>query len=383
MDNLLGMKKHYLLLFGMVLAFFAAVNSAFSQTNKLVEYKDWMIGPFTRPIDKPVIEPDPKSEFDCPMRGEKVKWEARHAFNPAAIVKDNKIYVLYRAEDDSMKGSNSIGKLTSRLGLAYSDDGVNFTKLPEPVFYPAVDDQRSREWYGGCEDPRLIETEDGTYVLFYTQYARNNDSGPGTCMGMATSKDLLKWKKHGPVTVIRSDDRVSLPKKSASPVCELKNGRLIAAKINGRYWMYYGEGDVYLASSADLEIWKDEGKVMPTRPGCFDSDLTEGGTPAVLTRQGIVVLYNGKNSPHDNTDPSLPKAIYCGGQALFDAADPTKLLERPERPFFMPEMKWEKTGQYKDGTTFIEGLVYFKGKWFMYYGCADTFVGVAVAEDKK
>jgi len=31
-------------------------------------------------------------------------------------------------------------------------------------------------------------------------------------------------------------------------------------------------------------------------------------------------------------------------------------------------------------TTFAEGLVYFHDKWFLYYGCADSLVGVAISE---
>ncbi len=42
-----------------------------------------------------------------------------------------------------------------------------------------------------------------------------------------------------------------------------------------------------------------------------------------------------------------------------------------------PELPSEKTGQYEAGTVFTEGLVRFKGKWFLYYGAADSFVGVA------
>ena len=37
-------------------------------------------------------------------------------------------------------------------------------------------------------------------------------------------------------------------------------------------------------------------KVMETRPGKFDSSLTECGPPAVITDNGILLLYNGKNS---------------------------------------------------------------------------------------
>jgi beta-1,2-mannosidase len=63
---------------------------------------------------------------------------------------------------------------------------------------------------------------------------------------------------------------------------------------------------------------------------------------------------------------------------LFDAHDPARLIARTDAPVFEPEMPFEKTGQYAAGTTFAEGLVWFKGKWWLYYGCADSAVGVAV-----
>ena len=113
----------------------------------------WQMGPFQRPADaQPIIKPDPGLVFDCPMRKEPVRWQATHTFNPAAVVKDGKVYVLYRAEDDHGGG---IGGYTSRLGLAVSDDGVHFEKMPTPVLYPAEDEQKGREWEGGCEDPRV------------------------------------------------------------------------------------------------------------------------------------------------------------------------------------------------------------------------------------
>jgi predicted GH43/DUF377 family glycosyl hydrolase len=64
---------------------------------------------------------------------------------------------------------------------------------------------------------------------------------------------------------------------------------------------------------------------------------------------------------------------------LFSAADPRKLLDRLEEPFFKPEKAFERSGQYAAGTTFTEGLVNFHHSWFLYYGCADSLVGVASA----
>jgi predicted GH43/DUF377 family glycosyl hydrolase len=152
----------------------------------------WEIGPFTRPAEgNPVIAPRPDSTFNDPVLKTPVRWEVLHTFNPAAIVRDGKVYVLYRAEDDS--GAMEIGGHTSRLGLAESEDGIHFARRPEPVFFPADDSEKAREWPGGVEDPRIVEAEDGTYVLTYTQWNRQTYS-----VGIATSPDLLHWTKVGP-----------------------------------------------------------------------------------------------------------------------------------------------------------------------------------------
>lgn len=335
----------------------------------------WQIGPFTRPDGvNPVIVPNQASVFMCPMRKAPVHWEALHTFNPAAVVRNGKIYVLYRAEDAS--GEMQIGLHTSRLGLAESSDGLHFTRRPAPVFYPAEDDQKAREWEGGCEDPRIAESEDGTYVMTYTQWNRTK-----TAAAIATSRDLVTWTKHGPALAGFSEGY-----KSAGIVCRLSGDRLIAAKINGKYWMYWGEITVRLATSPDLIHWQPvlgaDGKplaVLSKRPGRFDSSFPEVGPPPLLTRNGIVVIYNGKNDARTG-DPSLGPNAYAAGQALFAGGHPSRVIARDNQPFFKPEMPFEKTGQYAAGTTFAEGLVYFKKQWFLYYGCADSMVGVAVAD---
>ena len=110
--------------------------------------QSWVIGPFTRPsTGNPVIAPQPESTFADPILKTPAHWEALHTFNPAAIVRNGKVEVLYRAEDDS--GSMEIGGHTSRLGLAESDDGIHFTRRADPVFFPAEDTEESREWPGG------------------------------------------------------------------------------------------------------------------------------------------------------------------------------------------------------------------------------------------
>ena len=341
--------------------------------------REWTLGPFVRPVHAPIIEPNPKPVFTDPITNKPVRWEALHTFNPGAIVRQAKVYVLYRAEDDS--GTMAIGMHTSRLGLAVSEDGIHFTTQPTPVFYPDHDAQQEREWPGGVEDPRVVEREDGTYVLTYTQWNRRS-----TDIGIATSTDLIHWTKEGPALV--GEKYQHFDYKSASIVTELKNGRLIAAELHGKYWMYWGEIKVRLATSPDLIHWTpvedSSGKpivLLRRRPGHFDSAFPEVGPPSLLTDRGILLIYNGKNAAVDGA-PGIAANAYSDGQALFSTDDPRKLIARSKEPFFKPEEPWEQSGQYAAGTTFAEGLVFFHEKWFLYYGCADSRVGVAAFDPK-
>lgn len=345
----------------------------------------WTLGGFERPQGvNPIISPDSTTTFLDPMSDSLVRWEENDTFNPGAVVKDGKVYVLYRAED---KYGIGIGFRTSRLGLAESKDGIHFTQHKEPVLFPAKDDQKEFEWPGGIEDPRLAVTENGTYVVFYTQWNRDVPR-----LGVATSKDLINWQKHGPIFRNAKYQKVfNEGHKSASIVTKLKNDKLVITKIDGKYFMYWGEHGVSGATSTDLINWEpilnEEGnlaKFIKPREGYFDSALTECGPPAVMTDKGILLLYNGKN--HNNkvlADPRFNLGTYSAGQVLFSSKNPTEVIQRLDVPFLRPMEDFEKSGQYKDGTVFLQGLTYFKNKWFLYYGCADSKVGVAVYDPSK
>ena len=366
--------------FTLLIALFAP---AYAQTTPPTP-PEWALGPFLRPVDEPIIQPRAESVFQDPLKQDPVTsgpvhWEALHTFNPAAVVRNGKVFVLYRAEDDS--GAMQIGMHTSRLGLAESEDGIHFTRLPRPVFYPAEDSQKAREWPGGVEDPRIVEAPDGSYVLTYTQWNRQTYT-----IGIATSPDLIHWTKHGPA-LGEIGPYANLMYKSGGIVTRLDHGRLIAARIHGKFWMYWGEIQVRVATSTDLIHWtpieESPGKpvlVLEHRPGLFDSGFPEVGTPPILTKQGILVLYNGKNAEAGrDPDPDLGPGAYSVGEALFDASHPTRMLKRLDQPVLYPEKPYERSGQYAAGTTFGEGLVRFKGNWLLYYGTADSFVAVAQA----
>lgn len=287
-------------------------------------------------------------------------FESAGTFNPAVVKAGNKFVMLYRAQD---------AHGTSTLGYATSRDGVHFTRRSHPVLGP----QAPYEKGGGVEDPRLVKFGD-TYYLTYTGYNSVDGKGPGgkdAQLCLATSKDLIHWTRLG----------VILPAYQGRwNVGWTKSGAIVPEKINGKYWMYYlGDarrhpGQMGVAESPDLLHWTDalNHPVLRTRPGHFDSRVAEPGPPPVVIPQGILLIYNG-------ADDHL---VYSTGWALFDRHDPTRVIARAATPIFCPLMGWEKTGQTPN-VVFVEGLVRDGPRWLFYYGGADKYVGVAVAESRR
>jgi beta-1,2-mannosidase len=354
----------------------------------------WVLGPFVKQDSaNPCLEPLATSTFRCPVRQTLVHWEEKDVYNPAAVVRNGQVWLLYRAEDTV----RAVGG-TSRLGIATSRDGLHFTRRPNPVFYPDNDAQKIYEWEGGCEDPRIVEMANPRsqrrYVLTYTAY-----DGQTARLMVATSPDLVRWQKHGPAFATAGEKYRQMWSKSGSIVCRRIGERLVATRINGQYWMYWGDTNLFVATSPDLIHWTPVAiqpnaraadstaltpdhraharlqAVLTPRRGHFDSDLVEPGPPALLTKQGILLIYNSRNIPAIG-DSALPEGTYAAGQALFSPTDPTKLLDRTAQYFIKPEQSYELRGQINN-VCFVEGLVPFRGRWLLYYGTADSRIAVA------
>lgn len=382
----------YVICFLVILISFPACNNPASKEETIVvvdSSTNWaMLGFEKADNNNPVLTPGNNQFFD-PIWKKKLAWEEKDVFNPAIVVKDNKIYMLYRAQDKiGLPGG------TSRIGLAVSTDGLHFTRNPEPVFFPDHDAFQKYEWQGGCEDPRIVEDESGTYYMTYTAF-----DGKTARLLMASSRDLLHWTKHGSVFAVAMNGKYAdLWSKSGSIVSRYENGRIIAAKIKGKYWMYWGDQYIWAATSDDLVNWTpvemapgekapiplrgqalnmpDLKIVVTTRAKKFDSDLVESGPPAMLTEKGILLIYNSRNIPAIG-DTSLPEGTYAVGQVLIDKNDPTKVIRRLDNYFMKPDKPYELTGQV-NRVCFVEGLAQFQNKWFLYYGTADSKIAVAV-----
>jgi len=289
------------------------------------------IGPFVKYEGNPILLP------------QKVGFESKAVFNPTVIKDGKTFYMLYRAEDWRGKGW---WNGTSSIGLAYSTDGIHFERYAgNPVIAPEYDYEKP----GGCEDPRIVKVGD-TYYLTYTGY-----DGQTARLCLATSKDLIHWRKYGPI----------FPEKRWS-----KSGAILSEKINGKYVMYFGDSDIWIAYSDDLIHWKaEEEPVLRPRIGYFDEKLVESGPPPIITDEGILLIYNGSDR----------QSRYSVGWVLFSKKDPTKVLKRANEPILKVTEDWEKFGQVYN-VVFAEGLVKYEDTWYLYYGAADTYIAVAMCE---
>ena len=201
-----------------------------------------------------------------------------------------------------------------------------FTSLaaPSPCFSPETDYEKD----GGVEDPRLVKFGD-TFYLTYTGY---NKKDAQLCL--ATSKT-------GPLAT-PGRDSAGLQGALERALDEIRGRscRKRSTASTGSYFLGTSADNIDqmgLASSTDLIHWTEatDLPVLAGRPGQFDSRVLEPGPPPIVTKDGIVLVYNAADD----------KLVYRTAIAVFDRSDPRKLLRRSDQPVFFPEKDWEKVGQ--------------------------------------
>ena len=260
---------------------------------------------FTRSEYNPILRPNSKNW-----------WEAKKLYNPGAIFDDGKYHLFYRAVGSGI-GWKSV------VGYALSDDGENFSRFDEPLLIGG-DEYEKR----GLEDPRITRIED----TFYMAYAAYDGITPRLCI--ATSHDLKKWKKHGPAFSGWMFDeaggvqtRFDENGKQFSKPCltEMsKSGGIFPEKIDGKFWMIFGEYRMWFATSDDGIKWTgDQTPFLAPREGdFFDTIFVEMGPSPIKTEKGWLVLYHGVDDKH----------CYKIGFLIQDLENPREIIFRSDLP---------------------------------------------------
>lgn len=288
---------------------------------------------FKRYENNPIIVPDTGKDY-----------EKDATYNPCAILHENKIFLIYRAEN---KPKNAV----SQLCLAVSEDGYNFEKYENnPIIRPTMPEEKR-----GCEDPRVTKIRD-TFYLTYTAYdGMHPERSENIYTALATSKDLINWKKQGII------------------VKDIKAAAIFPEKIDGKYFMFIGGKTIKIATSTDLINWDaDKNPILDIRKGYFDDKYVETGPPPLVYNGKLVLFFNTADE----------QFIFHPSLALLDKNNPRKVLYRADKPLMTPTEDYEVNGKVNN-VIFGSGLVEFKGTYFYYYGAADKVIAVATVSKEE
>lgn len=318
--------------------------------------------------------------MSCQMQGDEMKltrykgnpilkavkehsWERKAVFNPAAIFLDGKVHLVYRA----MSEDN-----VSSLGYArFSEDGYTLEeRLEEPIYAPTeIFETRNRGRWGkypnvGCEDPRLTLIKDRIYMC-YT--AANDVSDTGVALTSIKKEDFLnkRWRWEKPILI-------------SPPGIGDKNACVIPLKRGGYAFFHRIYPGIWIDIRPTLKFQKDEwilGKFwIKPRHGFWDSRKIGIAGPPLRIEEGWLMLYHG-SSERDRKGVRR-KRVYRLGAIILDEEDPRKVLFRSKEPIFEPEEEYELYGHVPN-VVFSCGMVRIEDKLLVYYGGADTVVGVA------
>lgn len=279
-------------------------------------------------------------------------WEAKGTLNPGAINLKNKIHILYRAF--SIDNTSTIGYANSKNGFEISE------RLNSPIYIAREDfeNKKQENGFSGCEDPRLTQIGDKIYMC-YTAY--NGVDVPKVAITSISEKDFLNkswnWSKPFLITPNDYDDKDAcvLPHK-------FKDGYFILHRVSGIICGAY-------INSIDepSEVVKKCIGILKPRINKWDSLKVGIASPPIKTKYGWLLLYHGVSKSH---------STYRTGAILLDLKDPAIVLARSTDPIFEPKEEYEKKG-FVNNVVFPCGAVLKKDLLFIYYGAADSVIGVS------
>lgn len=294
-------------------------------------------GLFTRSPGNPILAP--------------ARWPYRvnAVMNAGATTVGGDTVLLCRVED--CRG-------ISHLTVARSPDGhTNWLVSDRPLLEP---DEKIEGEKWGLEDPRLTRVDElDCWVIAFTTF------GPGgPSLSLATTTDF------------ESVDRIGMV---MAP--EDKNGAILPRRVDGKWVLFHRpvsamnrRADIWLSRSSDLRSWMAPEHVLATREGAWwDSARIGVGPPPIETSEGWLMVYHGVRT-------TVAGVLYRVGLALLDLDDPSRVIRRCDEWVFGPRAEYELSGDVP-GVVFSCGMVHDRAsdELRLYYGAADTSVGLATA----
>ena len=284
-------------------------------------------------------------------------------FNPGAIKVNNKYILLLRVQN---RGRETF------IIKAESDNGVDFKVDNKIVEFKGIESVKEKIYH--LYDARITKIGDVYFVMFAM------DMDAGCQLGLAKTADFETFEF---LSIVSNGD--------------IRNGVLFPEKVNGKYLRFDRPNKVnleggpssgsaiYLSQSEDLLQWESIKQVMEGRFHYWDENIGSG-PPPVKTREGWLHIYHGIALHFASSN------IYQAGVALHDLKDPSIVLSRGKYNILEPRELFELTGQVPN-VVFPSGIIVetydaksfamLESKVLIYYGAADTSVGLATSTIKE
>jgi beta-1,4-mannooligosaccharide/beta-1,4-mannosyl-N-acetylglucosamine phosphorylase len=241
-----------------------------------------------------------------------------------------------------------------QLHVGHSKDALHWDIQDEEIHWKDAEGKDYQPGY--AYDPRVIKIEDTYYVVWCGDFS-------GAALHMGMTKDFKNFTRLENPTIPFN-----------------RNGVLFPRKINGNYVLlsrpsdsgHTPFGDVFLSESPDLVYWGKHRHVMSRGgEGWWQGVKIGAGAVPIETSEGWLLFYHGVSTTCNGF-------VYSFGAALLDIDQPSKVLYRSRDYFITPEKPYETTG-------FVPNVCFpcatlqdaATGRIAVYYGCADTYVGVA------
>ncbi|MDD2717296.1 MAG: glycoside hydrolase family 130 protein [Candidatus Wallbacteria bacterium] len=266
----------------------------------------------------------------------------------AGVVKHGKKYImLFRSH---LCNGRSV------IGIAESDDGLQFKARSAPFIVPAGTEPFKSYEECGVEDPRICAIN-GEYFITYSAYSKH-----GVRIALASTKDFEKL------------ERISLITQA-----DYRNVVLFPEKINNRYVRLdrphseISPWSLWISYSPDLIYWGDSKVLIKPMTYHWDEMKVGPGATPIKTEEGWLNIFHGVFKTMDG-------AVYRLGVALHDLKDPSLLRGVSDNWILQPESPWEITG-YVHNVVFCCGAVAeADGTIKIYWGGADSVMCVGTAK---
>ncbi|GAF01554.1 glycoside hydrolase family 130 protein [Saccharicrinis fermentans] len=267
-------------------------------------------------------------------------------FNSAVVPYEDGFAGVFRCDNKSVQ---------MNIHAGFSEDGIHWNIEDDPIVMKEGNTSMIDSDYK--YDPRVTFIEDRYWVTWCNGYH-------GPTIGIAYTFDFKEFFQC---------ENAFLPFN--------RNGVLFPEKINGKYCMlsrpsdngHTAFGNIHLSYSPDMKYWGEHRSVLKVT--AFEDSAWQclkvgaGGVP-IKTHEGWLMFYHG-------VIKTCSGFRYSMGAALLDLEQPDKVLYRSQPYLLAPAVDYEQNGDVPNVIFPCASLHDEEGKVTVYYGAADSVVGIA------